>query len=79
MNTYHLAQKNSLLKRFLNQLRDVNYQKNPLLFRQNIEKIGQILAYEITKDLSFEPKNIQTPLGLKKWKMEGRRYMLSRR
>ena len=66
MNTYHLAQNNSLLKRFLNQLRDVNYQKNPLLFRQNIEKIGQILAYEISKDLSFEPKNIQTPLGLKK-------------
>jgi len=65
MQTIHLAKNNSLLKRFLNQLRDVNTQNNALLFRQNIEKIGQILAYEISKTIHFKPLEIVTPLGIK--------------
>ena len=62
MNTYHLAQNNSLLKRFLNQLRDVNYQKNPLLFRQNIEKIDGlidgILKHAVIDSLDEEKINL---------------------
>lgn len=65
MQTIHLAKNRSLLNRFLNQLRDVKSQTNRLLFRQNIEKIGQILAYEISKDLSHQNEAIQTPLGIK--------------
>jgi uracil phosphoribosyltransferase len=65
MQTIHLAKSNSLLKRFLNQLRDVNTQNNALLFRHNIEKIGQILAYEISKTLSYKSLDVSTPLGTK--------------
>ena len=46
-----------------NQLRDVTIQTDSLRFRRNIERIGEILSYEISKQISYENKNVQTPLG----------------
>lgn len=62
MKVINLSKENSILKKFLAEIRDVNYQKNPLLFRNNIKRIGQIMAYEISKNLNYESKTITTPL-----------------
>lgn len=45
------------------EVRDVEYQQNRLLFRNNITRIGEMMAYEISKTLSYEPRDVETPLG----------------
>lgn len=65
MAIYHLSEKNSILNHFLMQLRDVDIQKDRMRFRKNIERIGEIMSYEISKKLNYEPVEIQTPLGVK--------------
>ena len=61
-----LAQENSLLNRFVSELRDVDVQKDSLRFRRNMERIGEIFAYEISKHLDYKEKKITTPLGVSK-------------
>ncbi len=56
---------NSLLNQFVAELRDENIQKDAMRFRTNIERIGQVLAYELSKKLTFESRVITTPLGTK--------------
>ena len=63
MKIENLSEKNSLLNTFVREIRDVNVQNDRLRFRKNIERIGEIMAYEISKDLSFSDKEIKTPLG----------------
>ncbi len=58
--------KNSVLNSFIAQIRDKNIQKDAMRFRKNIERIGEILAYELSKKLPFSEKTIVTPLGEKK-------------
>ncbi len=58
-----IGEKNSLFNQFLSELRDINIQKDPMRFRKNLERIGEIFAYEISKELDFEPASIRTPLG----------------
>jgi uracil phosphoribosyltransferase len=58
-----LGEENSILNRFLAQLRDVDFQRNPVLFRKNLERIGQIMAYEISKTLHYRDRTVETPLG----------------
>ncbi len=65
MTIHHIAENNSVLNTFLSELRDKNIQKDSLRFRRNIERIGEILSYELSKTLSYQPKNITTPLGNK--------------
>lgn len=60
-----LDQTPSILHQFLNEIRDDNYQKNNHLFRNNLKRIGEVMAYEISKSLVFEPKTIATVLGKK--------------
>lgn len=52
----------SVASDFIRQLRDSNIQKDRMRFRKNLERIGQILAYEVSKTLLYETKTIQTPL-----------------
>jgi len=52
---------NSLLNKFLSELRDVNVQKDTLKFRNNVVRIGHILAYELSKELDYNTKHIITP------------------
>jgi len=54
----------SLISECMAQMRDVSYQENRFLFRKNLEKLGQMMALEISKSLSFESREIQTPLGV---------------
>jgi uracil phosphoribosyltransferase len=59
----NLGQENSLLNQYIAELRDVNTQNNSQIFRRNLERIGEIFAYEISKKLEFETKEVITPLG----------------
>ena len=63
MEIIHLGATNSILNQFVAELRDVTIQTDSLRFRRNIERIGEILSYEISKQISYENKNVQTPLG----------------
>ncbi|MFN9518249.1 MAG: uracil phosphoribosyltransferase [Bacteroidota bacterium] len=63
MQINYLGNQHSVLHEFVAELRDVTIQHDRLRFRKNIERVGQIMAYEISKGLSYEQKSIQTPLG----------------
>jgi len=65
MIIHHLEQNNSILNKFIAEIRDVTIQKDSLRFRRNIERIGEILGYELSKSLSYSASNIETPLGNK--------------
>ncbi|MBC7440834.1 MAG: uracil phosphoribosyltransferase, partial [Flavobacterium sp.] len=66
MQIHYLSQSNSILNHFLGQIRNVNVQKDSMRFRRNIERIGEIMAYELSKNLNYRNIEIQTPLGIKK-------------
>lgn len=63
MKIINLSDNNSIVNQYLAELRDVNYQQNRLLFRNNITRIGEMMAYEISKTLSYEARDVTTPLG----------------
>lgn len=60
-----LDTQNSLVNTYLSQLRSVAVQGDMMRFRRNIERIGEIMAYEISKTLNYAPQNLTTPLGVK--------------
>lgn len=62
MKVIDLSKHNSVLNKYLAELRDVNIQKDRMRFRQNIVRIGHVEAYEISKYLTYSKKKIQTPL-----------------
>ena len=64
-----LAQGNSLINQFISELRDKEIQKDSARFRRNMERIGEVFAYEISKTLEYKPKEITTPLGISKMKI----------
>jgi len=66
MKIHYLSEGNSVLNHFLGQIRNVNVQQDSMRFRRNIERIGEVMAYELSKDLQYENIDIQTPLGVKK-------------
>ncbi len=59
---YNLSEQNSIANQFLLELRDTKIQKDRLRFRKNMERLGEIMAYEISKKLSYQEKTIETPL-----------------
>lgn len=63
MKVYNLTADNSLLSQYMMELRDVNVHSDMLRFRRNLERIGEIMAYEISKTLEYSPREIQTPLA----------------
>ncbi|HUH51191.1 MAG TPA: uracil phosphoribosyltransferase [Flavobacterium sp.] len=65
MQIHYLSQHNSILTHFLSQLRNVEVQKDSMRFRRNIERVGEIMSYEISKTLAFEPVTVQTPIAEK--------------
>ncbi len=65
MNIHYISENNSILNHFLTQIRDVNIQKDSMRFRTNIERIGEIMAYELSKTLAYKNISVQTPLGIK--------------
>jgi uracil phosphoribosyltransferase len=61
-----LGNNQSILDQYLSEIRDVVIQKDPLRFRENMYRIGEIFAYEISKTLKFEVAEVNTPLGVAK-------------
>ena len=64
MKVINLGESNSILNRFVAELRDKEIQKDSLRFRRNLERIGEIFAYEISKTLQYNQKEVVTPLGI---------------
>jgi len=60
---YHLSEKHSLLSNWIAELRDVQIQKDRMRFRRNIERIGEVIAYEMSKHMAHKVVNTTTPLG----------------
>lgn len=59
-----LSKNNSLLNHWVAELRDVNVQNDRMRFRRNIERIGEVAAYELSKTLQFKSVEVTTPLGI---------------
>lgn len=66
MQIHYISENNSILNHFLAQIRDVSIQKDSMRFRKNIERIGEIMAYELSKTLQYKNIEVQTPLAIKK-------------
>ena len=60
---FNLAEKQSVANRFVAELRNIDIQKDRMRFRRNLERVGEVLAYEISKTLEYEPVVVDTPLG----------------
>ncbi len=58
-----ISRGSSLVNPLLAEIRDVGIQGDPLRFRRNIERFGEVFAYEISKRLAYEPRQVRTPLG----------------
>lgn len=58
------SETNSIVNHFIAQMRDVTVQKDSMRFRRNLERMGEVMAYEISKTLTYEPRDIETPLGV---------------
>ncbi len=65
MKVFRFDQENSVLNNFIAEIRDKNIQKDSMRFRRNIERIGEILSYEFSKSIKYNPVNVITPLGEK--------------
>jgi len=63
MEVINFSEQNSIINQYMAELRDKNYQRNRLLFRNNISRIGEMMAFELSKTLEYKPKTITTPLG----------------
>lgn len=62
-NVFVLGESDSIANQYLSELRDAAVQTDRMRFRRNMERLGQILAYEVSKKLSFTPRTVRTPLG----------------
>jgi len=65
----NLSEQHSLVSNWVAELRDVNIQNDRMRFRRNLERIGEVAAYEISKILPFEEKEIHRPLGIAEHKI----------
>ena len=64
MKIINFSDHNSIINQYMAEIRDAEYQKNRLLFRNNIMRIGEFEAFELSKTLAYEPKEVTTPLGV---------------
>ena len=63
MKIINFSEQQSIINQYMAELRDKSYQRNRLLFRNNIERVGEMMAYELSKTLEYKPKTVTTPLG----------------
>ena len=64
MKVIDFSKTNSILNQYISEIRNVEVQNDRLRFRRNIERIGEIMAYEISKEFHYSTKDIQSPLGI---------------
>ncbi|MCV6629362.1 MAG: uracil phosphoribosyltransferase [Flavobacteriaceae bacterium] len=63
MQIHHIGKEHSILNRFIYEIRSVSIQNDRMRFRNNLERIGEILAYELSKSLAYTTSQVQTPLN----------------
>ena len=63
MKIVDYSKTNTVINQFILELRDKNIQQDRLLFRNNVERIGMLMAYEASKELDYQVKNVETVLG----------------
>jgi len=63
-NVNNLGQQYSVFSQFMAEIRDVDIQQDSMRFRRNLERVGEIMAYEISKKLVFQHKSVSTPMGV---------------
>ena len=73
----NLSDTNSIANRFIAQLRDAQVQKDQMRFRRNLERLGEVMAYEISKTLIYKGKEVETPFGIAKIKLPTQSIMLA--
>lgn len=64
MKIINLSEQPSILQQYLKEIRDVRIQSDSLRFRRNLERMGEFIAYEISKTLNYRPTKAKTPLGI---------------
>lgn len=64
MKIINLSEDNTIINQYLKEIRSIDIQNDSMRFRHNIERIGEMMAYEISKTLSYQTENIQTPLDV---------------
>src|SRR5690554_6135140 len=65
MIVHDFSKQHSIINQYIHEMRDVSIQKDSLRFRKNVERIGELLAYEMSKTLEYETVKVKTPLGSK--------------
>lgn len=63
MQIINFSEQNTVINQYMAELRDKSHQKNRMVFRRNIERIGEMMAYELSKTLDYQQKTVTTPLG----------------
>ena len=66
MKKNNLGEQHTIFNHFISEIRDINIQNDSMRFRKNIERIGEVFAYEISKEMEYKNKDITTPLGVSK-------------
>ena len=69
MAIINLGSYNTIFNHFISEIRDVKIQQDNMRFRRNIERIGEIFAYEISKKMDYLDENVTTPLGISQEKL----------
>jgi uracil phosphoribosyltransferase len=64
MLIHNLSESNSVFNQYIAEIRDEDIQKDPLRFRRNLQRLGEIFAYEISRTLPYKTEDVQTPLGI---------------
>lgn len=65
MIIHNFESKNSVLNQFISEIRDETIQKDTMRFRRNIERVGEVIGYELSKSLEYQETEVKTPLGRK--------------
>ena len=77
MEIINLCDQNSLVGQFMSEIRDKQVQLDRMRFRTNVHRLGQIMAYEISKRLQYKTVDIETPLGVKQCNVLGDHVVLA--
>lgn len=73
---FQLTEHKTIANQFIAELRDIKIQTDRMRFRRNLERIGEILAYEISKTLTYEAQEVETPLGIAKTQLSSDKVVL---
>lgn len=77
MEVINLGAKNSIFNQFISEIRNVEVQNDKMRFRRNCERMGEIIAYEISKTFEYNKKEITTPLGVSEIKLTDEKPVLT--